>query len=55
MGPKEKDGLLVPPGKAYTVLTDHLIIAKLLWFEAAQEKWFKSSHPYIQAFVAFLA
>ena len=25
MGPKEIDGLLVPPDKAYTLLTDHLI------------------------------
>ena len=24
-GPKEIDGLLVPPCKAYTLLTDHLI------------------------------
>ena len=24
-GPKEIDGLLVPPGKAHTLLTDHLI------------------------------
>ena len=24
-GPKEIDGLIVPPGKAYTQLTDHLI------------------------------
>ena len=25
LGPKEIDGLLVPPGKAYTLLTDHLV------------------------------
>ena len=25
MGPKEIDGLLVPPGKASTLLSDHLI------------------------------
>ena len=25
LGPKEIDGLLVPPGKAYTLLIDHLI------------------------------
>ena len=25
LGPKETDGLLVRPGKAYTLLTDHLI------------------------------
>ena len=24
-GPKEIDGLLVPPGKAFTLLTNHLI------------------------------
>ena len=27
LGPKEIDGLLVPPGKAYTLLTYHLIIS----------------------------
>ena len=36
------DGLLVPPDKAYTLLTDQLITA----FEPAQEKWFKSNHSY---------
>ena len=25
LGPEVIDGLLVPPGKAYTLLTDHLI------------------------------
>ena len=25
LGPKDIDGLLLPPGKAYTLLTDHLI------------------------------
>ena len=25
LGPKEIDGLLVPPGKGYLLLTDHLI------------------------------
>ena len=44
-GPKEKDGLLVPLGKVYTLLTDHLITGKPLWFEPAQEKWFKLNHP----------
>ena len=24
IGPKEIDGMLVPPGKAYVLLTDHL-------------------------------
>ena len=47
LGPKEIDGLLVPPGKAYTLLTDNLITGKPLWFEPAQEKWFKSNHLYI--------
>ena len=41
------DGLLLPSGKAYTLLTDHLITGKPLWFEPAQEKWFKPTHPYI--------
>ena len=39
-GPKEIDWLLVPLGKAYTLLTDHLITGKPLWFEPGQEKWF---------------
>ena len=52
LGTKKIDGLLVPPGKAYTLLTDHLITGKPLWFEPALEKWLKSNHPYIQAFVA---
>ena len=47
MGPKEIDGLFVSLGKAYTLLAGHLITGKLLWFEPAQEKWFKSNHPYI--------
>ena len=38
-------------GKADRQLTDHLIFEPL-GFEPAQEKWFKSSHPYIQASVA---
>ena len=37
------DVLLVPPDKAYTLLTDQLITA----FEPAQEKWFKSNHSYV--------
>ena len=40
LGPKEIDGLLVPPGKAYSLLTDHLITGKPLRFEPAQENWF---------------
>ena len=28
LGPKEIDGLLVPPGKAYTLPADHLITGK---------------------------
>ena len=47
LGPKEIEWLLVPPGKAYRTLTDHLISSKPLWFELAQEKWFKSNHPCI--------
>ena len=47
LGPEEIDGLLVPPGKDYTLLTLHLITGKLPWFGPAQEKWFKSNHSYI--------
>ena len=36
LGHKEIDGLLVLPGKAYTLLTDHLITGKPLWSEPAQ-------------------
>ena len=34
--PKEIDRLLVPPGKAYTLLTDHLLRS-----DPAHEKWFQ--------------
>ena len=39
--PKEIDVLLVPPGRAYTLLTDHLITGKvkLLKSEPAQQQW----------------
>ena len=30
LGPKVIDGLLVPPGKAYKLLTDYLFTGKLL-------------------------
>ena len=36
LGAKEIDGLLVHPGKAYTLLTDHLITGQPLWSELAQ-------------------
>ena len=39
--PKEIDGLLVPPGKAYTQLTDHMIPGYPLRSEPVQEKWFQ--------------
>ena len=43
----EIDGLLVPPGKASKLLTDHLITGLLLQFEPAQEKWFSQTiHTY---------
>ena len=35
LGPKEIDGLLVPPDKAYTLLTNHLITAYSLRSESA--------------------
>ena len=52
--PKEIDELHVPPGKAYKLLTDHLITAFPLRSELAQKKWFKSNHPYIEALDAYL-
>ena len=27
-------------------LAEHLITGESLWLELAQEKWFKSNHPY---------
>ena len=43
----EIDGLLVPPGKASKLLTDHLITGKPLKSEPAQEKWFSQAiHTY---------
>ena len=42
LGAKEIDGLLVHPGKAYTLLTDHLITGLSL-----PKTWFKSYHPYV--------
>ena len=44
LGPKEIDGLLVPPSKAFSLLTDHLITSKPIWSEPDQEKCFKSNH-----------
>ena len=41
LGPKEIDGLLVSPGKASLLLTDHLITGYPLRSELAQEKWFQ--------------
>ena len=40
---REIDGLLVPPGKASKLLTDHLITGKPLKSEPAQEKWFSQT------------
>ena len=41
LGPKEIDGLFVSPGKACSLLTDHLITGKPLRSELAKEKWFQ--------------
>ena len=41
LGPKEIDGLLVSPGKASLLLTDHLITGYPLRSELALEKWFQ--------------
>ena len=51
LGPKEIDRPLLPPGKASKLLTVHLIIGYQLRSEPAQEKWFKSNHPYIYIIV----
>ena len=41
------DGLLVPPGKASKLLTDHLITCKPLKSEPVQEKWVSQTiHTY---------
>ena len=40
LGLREIDGLHVPPGKAYTLPTDHLITGKPLRSQPAQERWF---------------
>ena len=45
--PKEIDGLLVPPGKASSLLTDQLFTGLPLRSEPAQEKWLESNQPYI--------
>ena len=43
----EIDGLLVSPGKASKVLTNHLITGRPLKSEPAQEKWFSQTiHTY---------
>ena len=48
LGPRRNsDGLLVPPGKASNLLTNHLITGKVLMSEPAQEKKFRLNHPYI--------
>ena len=41
LGPGEIDGLLVPPGKACSLLTDYLNTGELLGSEFAQEKRFQ--------------
>ena len=38
LGPKEIDGLLVSPGKAFSLLTDYLITGYPLRSELGQEK-----------------
>ena len=43
----EIDGLLVPPGKASYLMTDHLITGYTLLSVPAQEKWFSQTiHTY---------
>ena len=43
LGLGEIGGLLVPPGKASNLLTDHLITGSPLMSEPAQEKWFSQT------------
>ena len=49
LGSGEIDGLFVPPGKAYKLLTDYLITGiSRRRSEPAKEKWFSQTiHPYI--------
>ena len=57
MGLKEIDGLLVPPGKACTMLTSYLITGESLVSEPAQEMWFQiepSAHISPFGFVGWL-
>ena len=44
LGPKEIDGLRVLPGKAYSLLTGHLITGEPLESESAPEMWFQGIH-----------
>ena len=46
MGPKEVSGLLVPPGKASTLLVVHLITGLPLRSEPVQEKSRQTIHAY---------
>ena len=43
VGLGERDGLLVPPGKAFNLLTYHLITGYLPKSEPAQEMWFSQT------------
>ena len=42
LGPKDIDGLLVPPGKACTLLTDHLNTGKPHGLSLSRKKWFQA-------------
>ena len=56
MGPLgEMDGLLVPPGKAAKLLTDHLITGQPLKSEPAQEMWFSQTfHTYMPYWLSWV-
>ena len=47
LGTKDIDGLIVPLGKASSLLTDHLITGSPVRSEPAQKIWFLSNYPYI--------
>ena len=50
-GLKKIDGLFVPPGKAYTLLTDHLITGTPLRSELAHEERFQVNNLYIKSLI----
>ena len=52
LGPNEIDGLPVSPGKAYTLLTDHLITGKPFGSEPAKKCFQVKPSMHISRFIA---